>query len=37
MRKKIIFLAMALMCFANFSKAEDMENVTIDDFTITQG
>ena len=34
MRKKIIFLAMALMCFANFSKAE---NVTIDDFTITQG
>lgn len=34
MRKKIIFLTMALMCLANFSKAE---GVSIDDFTITQG
>lgn len=36
MRKKIIFLAMALMCFAHISKAENV-TMTIDDFTITQG
>ena len=34
MRNKIIFLAMALLCLANFSKAE---NVTIDGFTIQKG
>lgn len=34
MRKNIIFLAMALLSFASFSKAE---NVSIDDFTIKQG
>lgn len=34
MRKNIIVLAMALLCVANFSKAE---NVVIEDFTITCG
>ncbi len=34
MNKKIIFLAMALMCLANISKAED---INIQDFTITPG
>lgn len=34
MRKKIIFLAMALLCFANISEAEE---VHIYDFTITLG
>lgn len=34
MRKKIIFLAVALMCFASFSKAE---NLNIYDFTIKVG
>ncbi|MBO4850326.1 MAG: hypothetical protein J5529_05405 [Prevotella sp.] len=34
MNKKIIFLAMALLCLANVTKAE---NVGIDDFTIKQG
>ncbi len=35
MRKKIIFLAVALMCFASFSKAA--ENLNIYDFTIKVG
>lgn len=34
MNKKIIFLAMAFLCLANVTKAE---NVGIDDFTIKQG
>ena len=34
MRKKIIFMVMAILCLANVSKAE---TVTVDDFTITQG
>lgn len=34
MRNKIIYLAMALLCLANFSKAE---NVNIDGFTIQKG
>ena len=34
MRKKIIFMVLAILCLANVSKAE---TVTVDDFTITQG
>ena len=34
MRKKIIYLVMAMMCLANVSKAE---NIGVDDFNITGG
>jgi len=34
MRKKIIYLVMAMMCLANVSKAE---NIGVDDFNITDG
>ena len=36
MRKNIIFMAMALICFATGMKAENV-NVSVDDFKITQG